>query len=136
MTIQNAIKSGKYFHRQIHGDDVFDVRNNRLWYGTLLHDEEPPYYSFYDPEYTGFENLNVEDILADDWEIVEVKETNTSDFKVVLPTTTEEWQRDMNIAFNQALEDFAGKILDWKPQDEEYRSFKDVVNEVKEQLRK
>lgn len=28
------------------------------------------------------------------------------DFKVVLPTTTEEWQRDMNIAYNQALEDF------------------------------
>lgn len=38
-------------------------------------------------------------------------------------------------AYNQALEDFAGKILDWKPQDEEYRNFKDVVNEVKEQLR-
>lgn len=28
-----------------------------------------------------------------------------SDFKVVLPTTTEEWQRDMNIAYNQALDD-------------------------------
>lgn len=41
-----------------------------------------------------------------------------------------------NQIYNQALEDFAGKILDWKPQDEEYRSFKDVVNEVKEQLRK
>lgn len=59
-----------------------------------------------------------------------------ADFKVVLPTTKEEWQRDMNIAYNQALEDFAGKILDWKPQDEEYRSFEDVVNEVKERLRK
>lgn len=28
-----------------------------------------------------------------------------TDFEVVLPTTTEEWQRDMNIAYNQALED-------------------------------
>lgn len=28
-----------------------------------------------------------------------------ADFKVVLPTTTEEWQRDMNLAYNQALED-------------------------------
>lgn len=28
-----------------------------------------------------------------------------NDFKVVLPQTTEEWQRDMNIAYNQALED-------------------------------
>lgn len=41
-----------------------------------------------------------------------------------------------NEAYNQALEDFAGKIIDWKPQGEEYRSFKDVVNEVKERLRK
>lgn len=30
-----------------------------------------------------------------------------SDFKVVLPTTKEEWQRDMSIAYNQALDDFA-----------------------------
>lgn len=28
-----------------------------------------------------------------------------TDYKVVLPTTTEEWQRDMNIAYNLALED-------------------------------
>lgn len=27
------------------------------------------------------------------------------DFKVILPTTTKEWQKDMNIAYNQALED-------------------------------
>lgn len=33
-----------------------------------------------------------------------------SDFKVVLPATTEEWQRDMNIAYNQALEDFVNKL--------------------------
>jgi len=38
--------------------------------------------------------------------------------------------------YNQALEDFAQEILNYKPQDEEYRSFKDVVNEVKEQIRK
>ena len=37
-------------------------------------------------------------------------------------------------SYNQALEDFAEKILNWKPQDEEYRNFKDVVNEVKNQL--
>jgi len=41
-----------------------------------------------------------------------------------------------NQIYNQALEDFSEKILDWKPQDEEYREFKDVVNEVKERLRK
>lgn len=34
-----------------------------------------------------------------------------ANFKVVLPTTTEEWQRDMNIAYNQALEDFEKFIL-------------------------
>ena len=34
------------------------------------------------------------------------------DFKVVLPTTTEEWQRDMNIAYNQALEDFYNGLAD------------------------
>lgn len=32
------------------------------------------------------------------------KERNMSDFEVVLPTTTEEWQRDMNIAYNKALD--------------------------------
>lgn len=34
-----------------------------------------------------------------------IKEKNMGDFKVVLPTTTEEWQRDMNMAYNQALEE-------------------------------
>lgn len=71
MTVQEAIKSGKYFHRPRHDDDVFDVRNGRLWTGILLYDEEPPYYSFSNPEYSGFESLNAEDILADDWEIIE-----------------------------------------------------------------
>lgn len=33
-----------------------------------------------------------------------------ADFKVVLPTNTEEWQRDMNIAYNQALEDTLAKV--------------------------
>lgn len=48
-----------------------------------------------------------------------------------------EYENQIKIdAYNQALEDFAGKILDWKPQDEEYRNFEDVVNEVKELLRK
>lgn len=28
-----------------------------------------------------------------------------TDYKVVLPTTTEEWQRDMNISYNHALDD-------------------------------
>lgn len=28
-----------------------------------------------------------------------------SDFKVVLPTTTEEWQRDMNIAYDKGRAD-------------------------------
>lgn len=41
-----------------------------------------------------------------------------TDFKVVLPTTTEEWQRDMNIAYNQALEDVLKLIatlgIDWE----------------------
>lgn len=27
-----------------------------------------------------------------------------ADYEVVLPRTTEEWQRDMNLAYNQALE--------------------------------
>lgn len=33
-----------------------------------------------------------------------------SNFKVVLPITTEEWQRDMNIAYNRALDDFEEKM--------------------------
>lgn len=39
-----------------------------------------------------------------------------------------------NTVYNQALEDFAEKILNWKAPDEEYRSFKDAVNEVKKRL--
>ena len=39
-----------------------------------------------------------------------------------------------NDGYNQALEDFSKRILNWKPQDEEYRSFRDVINEVKNQL--
>mgnify|MGYP003289703810 CR=1 FL=1 len=71
MTLQEAIKSGKYFHRpNKHGDDVFNIRKNRLCTGILLYDEEPSYYSFSDPEYSGFESLSAEDILADDWEII------------------------------------------------------------------
>lgn len=35
-----------------------------------------------------------------------------AEFKIVLPTT-EEWQRDMNIAYNQALEDMANKIKEY-----------------------
>lgn len=37
-------------------------------------------------------------------------------------------------SYNQALEDFAKAIAEYKPQDEEYRNFQDVVNEVKNQL--
>ena len=28
------------------------------------------------------------------------------DFKVVLPTTTEEWQKDMKLAYKKAIDDF------------------------------
>lgn len=34
-----------------------------------------------------------------------------SDFKVVLPTTTEEWQRDMNIAYQQGRADKYQEIV-------------------------
>lgn len=34
-----------------------------------------------------------------------------SDFKVVLPTTTEEWQRDMKLAYINAIDDFAKSLL-------------------------
>lgn len=30
-----------------------------------------------------------------------------SDFKVILPTTTEEWQRDMKLAYSKAITDCA-----------------------------
>lgn len=70
MIIQEAIKSGKYFHRPTHNDNIFDVKKGRLWRGFLDYSEETPYYIFYHPEYSGFEALNTEDILADDWEIV------------------------------------------------------------------
>lgn len=34
-----------------------------------------------------------------------------SDFKVVLPTTTEEWQRDMKLAYNKAIDDVESEFL-------------------------
>ena len=36
----------------------------------LDYSEETPIYMFSEPEYSGFESLNAEDILADDWEIL------------------------------------------------------------------
>lgn len=39
-------------------------------------------------------------------------------------------------SYNQALKDFAERILNWESQDEEYRSFRDVVTEIKEQLKR
>lgn len=41
-----------------------------------------------------------------------------------------------NYGYNQALEDFSKRILNWKPQNEEYKSFRDVVTEIKEELRR
>lgn len=38
--------------------------------------------------------------------------------------------------YNEALEDFTQKILNWKPSDEKYRNFKDVVEEIKEELKR
>lgn len=38
--------------------------------------------------------------------------------------------------YNQALEDFSKRILNWKPQDEEYRSLVDAVTDIKEELRR
>ena len=70
MTLQEAIKSKQYFHRPKHDDDIFDVRQGRLWCAFLDYSEDPPIYIFSDPEYSGFESLNAEDILADDWEIL------------------------------------------------------------------
>lgn len=37
-----------------------------------------------------------------------------TDFNVVLPKTTEEGQRDMNIAYNQAFEDLKKALLNDK----------------------
>lgn len=34
-----------------------------------------------------------------------------SDFKVVLPTTTEEWQRDMKLAYNKAIDNVEREFL-------------------------
>lgn len=56
-----------------------------------------------------------------------------TDFKVVLPTTTEEWQRDMNIAYNQGrLDEFQEIISEYnmlltEEQVEEIRT--DVIDE-------
>lgn len=65
------------------------------------------------------------------------KEKNMTDFKVVLPTTTEEWQRDMNIAYNQALEDLQ-KMIDYEYYDGGYGTYHEVEMIIKmiEQLRK
>lgn len=71
MTIQEAIKSGKWFRRPRHRYDMYKVIDNRLWCAWLDYSEEPPLYQLSDPEYSGFESLNAEDILADDWEVVE-----------------------------------------------------------------
>jgi hypothetical protein len=37
--------------------------------------------------------------------------------------------------YNKAIDDFAEALLNWKPKDEEYRSLKDVCNDVAEQLK-
>lgn len=58
-----------------------------------------------------------------------------ADFKVVLPTTTEEWQRDMNIAYNQALEDFSKTLKDdWSYKNSEISDR--VIDRVKDNLKK
>lgn len=36
--------------------------------------------------------------------------------------------------YNQALDDFKDRLLNWKPQDEEYRNFSEVVNEIETNL--
>ena len=36
-----------------------------------------------------------------------------SDFKVVLPATTEEWQRDMKLVYNKAIIDFAERLSEY-----------------------
>ena len=76
MTIQEAIKSGRYFHRPRHNDDIFYVKYNELFYGFKDYSEEPPTYIFQEPEYSGFEIINAKDILADDWEIIDIGELN------------------------------------------------------------
>lgn len=71
MTIQEAINSNKYFYRQKYGDEyVFCIRENRLCTTFLYYSEPTPTYCYSYPEYSGFEQLNTEDILADDWEVV------------------------------------------------------------------
>lgn len=44
------------------------------------------------------------------------RETTMSDFKVVLPRTTEEWQRDMNIVYQQSradvIEEYKEQLLE------------------------
>lgn len=49
-----------------------------------------------------------------------------SDFKVILPTTTEEWQRDMHIAYNQVLEDLQ-EIIDEEYYDGGYGDYHEVA---------
>lgn len=48
-----------------------------------------------------------------------------ADYKVVLPTTTEEWQRDMNIAYNRALDDLQ-EIIDYEYYDGGYGDYHEV----------
>lgn len=88
MTIQEAIKSGKYFYRASNIDHMCRVEQysesekdyraghgiliNGYWYSGLF--SKIGEYDFCKPEYSGFEALFVENILADDWEVIEKEE--------------------------------------------------------------
>lgn len=68
MTIQEAIKSGKIFRRKSSPDDIYVVENNRISVGWIFDYKQ---FGFVMPEYSGLEVFEIEDICADDWEIVE-----------------------------------------------------------------
>lgn len=68
MTIQEAIKSGKPFKREKDPYNIYYiVKNNRLYDSYEDWSEDEMKLRWTEPEYSGFEHLNAEDILADDW---------------------------------------------------------------------
>lgn len=71
----------------------------------------------------------------------QTKEENMGDFKVVLPTTTEEWQRDMNIVYNKAINEYVvDAITEFQKFDKEHGyptlgDISDILSDVAEKMK-
>ena len=63
-------------------------------------------------------------------------DVNKEELIKALQYDREQYSKGYSDGYAKGIDDLANGLLNWKSQDEEYKSFRDVCNEIAEQLKR